>query len=113
MDEFGILLVIRSRRRSRPPGSAVARRVLRSYLPTLIVCADPAHVHTLGNHQNSNRSIHKSCFCGYHTDLATASLRKVALQEKTSNSNYDSRYRDRNQREGKEFDLQSTGPPEP
>jgi len=31
VDEFGITLVIRSRRRSRPPGSAVARHVLSSY----------------------------------------------------------------------------------
>ena len=31
VDEFGIPLVIRSRRRSRQPGSAVARRVLSSY----------------------------------------------------------------------------------
>jgi hypothetical protein len=30
-----------------------------------------------------NFSILKSGFCGYHKDLATARLHKVALQEKT------------------------------
>ena len=33
VDEFGIPLVIRSRRRSRTPGYAVARRVLKYELP--------------------------------------------------------------------------------
>ena len=38
------------------------------------------------NHRPTSTSpfgIHQSGFCGYHKDLATANLHKVALQEKT------------------------------